>query len=128
MNLLLPDTEIDLINEHLCLAFGSAPGYRPDGQDHLRAQIAEINGDAVHEVAAKLYVAIVRTQPFVSLNEATAFGSMNAMLSLHFMALSQDIEPRMDILRPAQWGDAEFNILSNWIMENSQREEGQTDA
>lgn len=115
MSIFFPHSEIKAINLHLCEALGATAGYVPEGEEALANAVAAINDGPIEEVAARYYARVCSLRPFVSLNEATAFGAINALCAVNFFELPEGCEPPLDILMSREWDEARTNVLTDWL-------------
>lgn len=115
MNFFLPESEIELINTRLCALFKAKPGFTKAGEERLIKNLPKVIDTDVSSVATEFYIAIIKARPFISFNEATAFGALHAFLGLCGLKIPAAKTPPLSALFPKSWGDAERMELRNWI-------------
>jgi hypothetical protein len=115
MNFLLQSHDVCLLNLHLCQHYNHPSGFAQDGGTRLEQEMNSLPDADFPTLAADFYIAIWRARAFKSLNRATAFGALNALLPLNCAAIPQGTELPRDILSPKRWASEERHALINWL-------------
>jgi len=116
MRVFLPNVEVATINQELCQRLGAQDGFSTGGAERLEAALNSIQDADIWEVGADLFIALSNCRPFLALNEATAFGALNATLALNMRAIRPGPIP-MDLLLSRGWEGGERSSLIAWLRE-----------
>jgi prophage maintenance system killer protein len=123
LNFFLDEQDVCLINMHLCRTFGHAQGFSEGGPIRLRAEIDSLAQGDTATFAANFYIAVWRARAFRSLNRATAYGTLLALLPLNGVEIPAGTAIPADVLGPPRWGPKEKSALTDWLRNTIQNRE-----
>ncbi len=117
MNFVIQSHDICLINMQLCRHYNHPIGFAADGGVRLERELSSVSGDDLSAFASDCYIAVWRSRAFKSLNRATAFGGLNALLLLNCVAIPPRTDLPKTVLGPARWASSERAALIDWLSE-----------